>query len=149
MDIEEYAKQSVLSLKILRWMTRKKIIQNPLSERELNRLEILEKTWGRSELLRAQLSKFPKDRRLRLLTSPDFETKWERYAYSRFCNLEPGRRLPMKKLIDEIELTYGFVLDRWQIKKLYKVRQKVYNKRKESVKSNKIKEQQLVNCANK
>ncbi len=138
MDIEEYAKQSLLSRKFLNWMVRKEIIQTPLSESDLLGLGMLEKTWGKSEVIRAQLIKYPKERRLQLLTSPDFDTKWERYAYSRFRNLKNGHRLPMKQLIDEVEVTYGFTLNTLHIKKLYKVRQKAYNKRKESVKNNRI-----------
>lgn len=135
MDIEEYARQSQLSRKILRWMVRKKVINNPLTEDEIMGLELLEKVWGKSEIIRGQLAKYSKERRLQLLTSPDFDTKWERYAYSRFSNLERGARLAMKQLINELELTFGFVFERPHIKKLYKVRQKAYNKRKTLVKS--------------
>lgn len=137
MDIEEYVTQSQLSGKILRWMARKNMINNPLRETDLTGLHLLEKVWGKSEVLRAQLSKYSKERRLHLLTSPDFDTKWERYAYARFCNLKNGHRLPMKQLIDEIEVTYGFALKKVHIKSLYKIRQKAYNKRKEFVKSKK------------
>ena len=139
MDIEEYAKGSLLPRKILRWMVRKEIITNPLNEEHLNGLRLLEKTWGKSELIRGQISKLSKERRLQLLTSPDFETKWERYAYSRFNNLGKGKRLPMKQLISELEMTFGFTLEQPHIKRLYKIREKVYNKRKTVVKSTDLK----------
>lgn len=137
MDIDEYAKRSQLSRKILRWMVRKKVIGNPLGQEELLGLDLLEKIWGKSEIIRGQLTKYSKERRLQLLTMPDFESKWERYAYSRFCNLADGARLPMKQLINELEMTFGFILERPHIKRLYKVRQKVYNRRKSLAKGDK------------
>ncbi|SHO52050.1 hypothetical protein [Desulfopila aestuarii] len=135
MDIEEFARTSRLTRKILRWMVRKKVVENPLTEEDLAGLRLLEKIWGKSEMIRLQLAKYSKARRLQLLTSPDFETKWERYAYTRFSNLESGVRLPMKQLINELELTFGFIFTRPHIKRLYKVKQKVYNKRKAIAKS--------------
>lgn len=137
MDIDEYARRSHLSRRILRWMVRKKVIGNPLTQEDLLGLELLEKVWGKSEIIRSQLIKYSKQRRLQLLTTPDFDSKWERYAYSRFCNLENGVRLPMKQLINELEMTFGFILERPHIRRLYKVRQKVYNRRKAVVKSDK------------
>lgn len=130
MDINVYAKQSHISRKVLRWMARNELIHDPLSEQDLLGLALLEKVWGRTEIVRGQISKYSKTRRAQLLTSPDLDTKWERYAYSRFCNLEKGCRLPMKRLVHELELTFGFILQRAHIKKLYKVRQRVYNRRK-------------------
>ena len=101
MDIETYARQSVLSLKILRWMVVNEMIGNPLSGNDFCGLQLLEKTWCKREILRSQLRQFSKKRRQQLINSADFETKWERYAYSRMSNLGKGERLPLKKLIDE------------------------------------------------
>ncbi|MCP3891363.1 MAG: hypothetical protein GY702_21230 [Desulfobulbaceae bacterium] len=138
MDIETYAKQSVLSRKILRWMVKNEMIENPLSQKDLWGLRLLEKTWCKREILRSQLRHFSRKRRLHLIDSADFETKWERYAFSRFNNLEEGKRLTLKKLVDEIEITFGFILNHAHKARLYKVRQRVYNKRKMSVKSSKV-----------
>lgn len=131
MDIAEYAKQSPFSRKILRWMVNKEIIQNPLRERDISGLKFLEKVWGKHEAIRSQLSSYSKGRRLRLLENSAFETKWERYAYGRFRNLDKGQRLSMKQLTSEIESTFGFTPGYKEVKQLYKVREKVYNKRKD------------------
>ncbi len=136
MDLEEYVLTSRLSRKILNWMVGKKMIGDPLSGDDLKGLQLLEKTWGRQEILRSQLSRYPRKRRLRLLESADFATKWERYAFSRFCNLPPGEKLAMKRLCSEIEITFGFQLQYPHIRRLYKVREKAYNRRKRLVKNN-------------
>lgn len=137
MDIETYAGQSRLSHKILRWMVQNKILNNPLSGTDLMGLQLIEKTWGRREILRAQLSQFSKKRRQQLIDSADLKTKWERYAYSRLSNLEKGERLPLKKLFDEVEITFGFILNRAHKARLYRVRRRVYNERNQSLKSGK------------
>lgn len=129
MDIETYARQSVLSLKILRWMVVNEMIGNPLSGNDFCGLQLLEKTWCKREILRSQLRQFSKKRRQQLINSADFETKWERYAYSRLSNLTKGERLPMKKLIDEVEITFNFTLNHTHKSCLYKVRRRVYNDR--------------------
>lgn len=139
MDIETYASQSALSHKILRWMVKNQMIESPLSGDDLLGLRLLEKTWCKREILRSQLRQFSRKRRLHLIDSADFETKWERYAFSRFNNLEEGKRLSLKKLFDEIEITFGFTLNQAHKACLYRVRQRAYNKRKMLVKTGKIK----------
>lgn len=137
MDIETYAEQSPLSRKVLRWMVDTEMIKNPLSETDILGLQLIEKTWGKREILRAQLSRFSKIRRLQIINSADLETKWERYAYSRFSNLDEGERLTLKKLFNEIELTFDFTLNHAHKARIYRVRQRVYGERKRAVKSGK------------
>ena len=130
MEIKEYALQSKLSLKILRWMVVEKIINDPLDEFDLLGLELLEKVWWQKDIIRAQLIKFSKKGRQRLIENADLKTKWERYTFSRFRNLAEGEQIRMKQLITEIEMTFDFKLNHWQIKQLYRVREKVYNLRR-------------------
>ena len=141
MDISQYVKTSRLPLKILLWMERKKIIQNPLTDEDVSGLRLLEKVWWKSEILRAQLVKFSKKDRQALIETADIQTKWERYAYSRFRNLGEGEKLPMKSLIGEIEMTYNFSLNTHHIRRLYKLRQRVYNRRKNTKNSGKQQKQ--------
>lgn len=137
MDINRYMKASRLPLKILLWMVKKKIIHNPLTDEDLTGLRLLEKVWWKSEILRAQLLKYSKKDRQALIETADIPTKWERYAYSRFINLATGEKLPMKKLIGEIEMTYDFALKTPHVRRLYKLRQRVYNRRKKAKNSGK------------
>ena len=132
MDINLYARNSRLPRKILLWMVRKEYIRNPLLEEDIIGLRLLEKVWWKSEVLRSQLMKYSRKDRKALIETADLPTRWERYAYSRFINLGPGEKLPMRKLVKEIEMTYDFTPDRFQMKRLYRVRQRVYNRRKQA-----------------
>ena len=126
MDIKEYARTSKIPFKTLRWMERIKIVSNPLIDNERIGLELIEKVWGLHEFLRPQLHrKNIKDRKA-LLDTCDLETKWERYVYSRFMNLEPDQRIFMRYLIPEIELTFRFKMSAFDIIKLYRVRKRVH-----------------------
>lgn len=129
MDLTEYATQSRLPRKILKWMEIKKLIHDPLTGEDLFGLKLLEKVWCNREVLRCQLSTFSKERRFKLIGSADLKTKWERYAYSRYCNLRSDEKLPMKMLIEEVQLTFNFQLNHSHIRKLYRVRKRVYNER--------------------
>ncbi|PID72902.1 MAG: hypothetical protein CR992_00985, partial [Desulfobacterales bacterium] len=115
-------------------MVQEGMITDPLSEADLTGLQLIERTWGRREILRAQLSRLSKTRRRQLINSADLETKWERYAYSRFNNLNKGERLTLKKLFDEIEITFGFKLKPAHKARIYNVRRRVYNERNKSLK---------------
>ena len=126
MDIKEYARTSKIPFKTLRWVAKKEIISDPLTDNELIGLKLFEKLWGEIEVIRPQLRQLKIKDRKALVDTCDLETKWERYAYSRFMNLEPDKRLFMKNLIAEIELTYRFKLSIFDIKKLYQVRKRAH-----------------------
>ena len=126
MDIKEYAKTSKIPLKTLRWIARNEFISDPLTDNDLIGLKLTETLWGLHEFLRPQLHrKNIKDRKA-LLDTCDLETKWERYVYSRFMNLEPNQRIFMRFLIPEIELTFRFKMSAFDIIKLYRVRKRVH-----------------------
>lgn len=110
-------------------MVSQEIIHDPLSKEDLIGLALLEKVWMRRDFLRPQLAQFSFKRRLILIETAGLKTKWERYAYSRLINLPPRKNLPMHKLISEIELTFDFILKPQHIKRLYKVKKRVYNRR--------------------
>ncbi|MBA3006961.1 MAG: hypothetical protein KJ900_12100 [Proteobacteria bacterium] len=126
MDIKEYARTSKIPLKTLRWIAKKEIISDPLTDNELIGLELLENIWGKREVIRPQIRQLSLKNRKALIDTCDLDTKWERYAYSRFMNLESDKRLFMKTLILEIELTFRFKLSIFEIKKLYRIRKRVH-----------------------
>jgi len=131
MNIENYAKQSrKLSLKTMRFLVAQNIIQNPLTKQDFLVLVALEKLWLKMDYLRFQIGQLSYKKRLTFLEKADLKTKWERYAFARFKNLEKGKRIRISQLISEIELTYNFKLNKWHVKRLYRIRQKVYNLRK-------------------
>jgi hypothetical protein len=115
-------------------MVGERIISNPLTDEDLAGLSLLEKVWMRREILRSQLARFSKERRKKLIDTADLKTKWERYAFSRLMNMPSGKNLPMDRLVDEIELTFNFKLKHLQIRRLYKVKKRVYNQREQAKK---------------
>lgn len=120
--IVEYATTSQIPLRILRLLCRKGIIQEPLNREDLLGLQLMEKVWGRKEVLRSQLSRLSMKARLSFIRTADLPSKWERYAYSRFRNQEPGKKLAMQVVIEEIETTFWFRLNNRQRKRLYLIR---------------------------
>ena len=130
MNIEQYAKESKLPLKILRWMVRENMVQNPLSDTDLIGLSLVEKLWQKRIYTRAMIAKFSRKERLQFLETAHLETKWERYAFSRFRGLKKDERIKMQRVIDEIEVTFGFEISRWHKDRLYNIRQQVYNLRR-------------------
>ncbi len=120
--ITEYAKNSILPKRILRYLHRTGEIKDPLSREDIICLHFLEQIWGNKELLRAQLNRLSLKARLSFLQTANLSTKWERYAYSRFYNLAPGSKLPMQMLIEEIQTTFCFQLNKQKINRLYTIR---------------------------
>lgn len=133
MKIKEYAKTSKLPLKTLRWMERIKTISDPLPDNDLIGLKLLEKLWGLHDFLRPQLSQKNIKYRKALIETCELETKWERYAFSRFMNLKPGKRLFMNNLIAEIELTFRFKMSIFDIRKLNRLRKRVQRAKERQV----------------
>ena len=122
MTIREFARDSRIPKGVLLYMNREGIIQNPLCQEDLIGLHLLEKIWGRKEVLRPQLTKLSMKARLSFIRTADLPTKWERYAYSRFRNQEDGKILAMQTVVEEIEITFGFSLSSQHVKRLYKIR---------------------------
>ena len=133
MKIKEYAKTSKIPLKTLRWMERIKTISDPLPVSDLIALKLLEKLWGLHDFLRPQLSQKNIKYRKALIATCDLETRWERYAFSRFMNLAPDKRLVMENLIAEIELTFRFRMSVFDIRKLYRVRKRAHRAKERQV----------------
>ena len=141
MEIKEYAKTSKIPLKTLRWMERIKTISDPLSDNDLIGLKLLEKLWGVHDFLRPQLSQKNIKYRKALIETCELESKWERYAFSRFMNLAPDKRLFMENLIAEIELTFRFRMSVFDIRKLYRVRKRAQRAKERQVQKELIEEQ--------
>ena len=121
-SITTYARSSIIPLKVFLLLKDKGVIPDPLAPDDLIGLQLLEKVWGKRDILRPQLVKFSTADRRRFIETADLPTKWERYAYSRFRNQKTGHTLPMKTMIEEIENVFGFTPDASRIDRLHKVR---------------------------
>lgn len=122
LSINEFAANSVIPKRALRYLHREGIIFDPLSPENQICLSFLEQVWGCKEVLRPQLTKLSMKARLNFIRTADLASKWERYAYSRFRNQEQGRKLPMTTVVEEIEVTFGFRLNKKQKKRLHTIR---------------------------
>ena len=126
MNISEFSRTTQIPRRILIHLQRKGIIEDPLLENDLIRLHFLEQIWGDKTILRAQLSRLSLKTRRSFLLTADLPTKWERYAFSRFHNLEPGQKLAMSALTEEIQTTFRFILTPQQRKRLYTIRNRAH-----------------------
>lgn len=122
LSINEFAANSVIPKRALRYLHREGIVIDPLSPENQICLRFLEQVWGCKEVLRPQLAKLSIKARLNFIRTADLASKWERYAYSRFRNQELGRKLPMTTVVEEIEVTFGFRLNKKQKKRLHTIR---------------------------
>jgi hypothetical protein len=120
--ITDYACQSPIPRTILLLMERKEIIQDPLTQEDLIGLHILEQIWGNRAVLRAQLNRMSLHTRKRFIRTVALNSKWERYAYSRYFNQEPERRLSLMQVVEEIQITFRFEMTRKQINRIRKIR---------------------------
>ena len=125
MYITEYARVTSIPRNILRYLNSEGMIEDPLGEEDYLRLRFLEQIWGNKKILRSQLSRLSLKARESFVRTVDLPSKWERYASTRFYNLEDGKKLPMAALIEEIQTTFGFLLSKKQISRLYKIRNRV------------------------
>ena len=121
-SITSYAQNSIIPAKVFRQLKDKGFIHDPLTPDDLIGLQLLEKVWGKREVLRPQLVRFSMADRRRFIETADLPTKWERYAYSRFRNQKTGQILPMKTMVEEIENVFGFTPDGSHMDRLHKVR---------------------------
>jgi len=133
--IAEYAQESVIPKRTLGYLLRKEIIQDPLRNDDLVRLQFLEQVWCDRELLRWQLRRFSLKARTSLIRTADLGTKWERYAYSRFRNQEEGSILSMDRVVHEIETTFGFKLNKQHLRRLHRARNRAQVARHRDAKS--------------
>lgn len=122
MTIREFARDSPIPKRVLFYLNREGIIQDPLCREDHIGLQLLEKIWGRKEVLRPQMAKLSMKARVNFIRTADLPTKWERYAYTRFRNREESKGLAMRTVVEEIEITFGFSLNKQQIERLYKIR---------------------------
>ena len=135
MVIDDYAKTSKIPAVVLKKITWKGLVEVPLSEDDIKGLNFLEKIWEDESichaLIQKRLIRKSKKAREAFLNTIDLETKWERYAFSRFFNYDPkdhgGRKLHISVVIDDLIKYLNFTPDHFQIRRLYKVRKMVYN----------------------
>ena len=122
--ITEFSRKSPLPRKILLLLKRKEIIQDPLTPENQIGLRVLEQVWGDRNVLRPQISRMSRLAREKFIRTVALSSKWERYAYSRYFNQEPGSRLSLQQVIEEIQATFRFELTKKQVSRIRNIRSK-------------------------
>lgn len=122
--ITEFSRKSPLPRKILLLLKRKEIIQDPLTQEDQIGLRVLEQVWGDRNVLRPQISRMSRIAREKFIRTVALSSKWERYAYSRYFNQDPGSRLSLQQVIAEIQTTFRFELTKKQISRIRNIRSK-------------------------
>ena len=120
--LADFAHQSPIPRKVLFYLHRQQFIQDPPSQDDLLGLRLLEQVWGNKEILRPQLNRMSLRTRQSFLRTVSLNTKWERYAYSRFYNGKPGARLSVRLVVDEIQTTFRFQLTKAQLRRVLTIR---------------------------
>ena len=120
--LANFARQSLIPRKVLLYLHRQHLIQDPPSRDDLLGLRLLEQVWGNKEILRPQLNRMSLRTRQSFLRTVSLNTKWERYAYSRFYNGKPGTRLSVRLVVDEIQTTFRFQLTKAQLRRVLTIR---------------------------
>ena len=120
--LADFARQSPIPRKVLFYLNRQNLIQDPPCREDLLGLRLLEQVWGNKEILRPQLNRMSLRTRQSFLRTVSLNTKWERYAYSRFYNSKPGVRLSVRLVVDEIQTTFRFQLTKAQLRRVLTIR---------------------------
>ena len=120
--LADFARHSPIPRKVLLSLHRQQFIQDPPSQDDLLGLRLLEQVWGNKEILRPQLNRMSLQTRQSFLRTVSLNTKWERYAYSRFYNGKPGTRLSVRLVVDEIQTTFRFQLTKAQLRRVLTIR---------------------------
>ena len=120
--LADFARHSPIPGKVLLYLHRQQLIQDPPSRDDLLGLRLLEQVWGNKEILRPQLNRMSLRTRQSFLRTVSLNTKWERYAYSRFYNSKPGVRLSVRLVVDEIQTTFRFQLTKAQLRRVLTIR---------------------------
>ena len=120
--LTDFARQSPIPRKVLLYLHRQHLIQDPPCREDLLGLRLLEQVWGNKEILRPQLNRMSLRTRQSFLRTVSLNTKWERYAYSRFYNGKQGTRLSVRLVVDEIQTTFRFQLTKAQLRRVMTIR---------------------------
>ncbi|MEZ4484347.1 MAG: hypothetical protein R2864_07020 [Syntrophotaleaceae bacterium] len=106
MELKAYKEHrlSIIPLKTLRALKREGVVGEPLTRDDIIFLSRLEMTWGKADIIRAQMARWSVDRRLSMALSADEPAKWQRFILARCFNLGlVGRVIRGAKILDEAE----------------------------------------------
>jgi hypothetical protein len=135
---QEASSKFSIQLKALKKMKDDGLLSRKLSDEDVNKLEFLEKIWGKDSYLKMQMARKSTSRRKKIIDGAGL-TKIENYIYTRYLNLEEGKRMPRQQIAAEV--VYYFKVEKINRRELFKtierMRKKIYNMRAKEKKNQK------------
>jgi hypothetical protein len=127
--------------KHINFFIKRKVINYPIKERDLEILDAIHKIWGTKEIVRFNLSFFDKEERDEIYRQVvlKYETKLDIWLYSRMKNkMEHGEKLDVKELIDEVVRVFKLKKDKKHLdalkQRIIKIRYRLYYERRKQKK---------------
>lgn len=127
--------------KHINFFIKRKVINYPIKEKDLEILDAIHKIWGTKEVVRFNLSFFEKEERDEIYRQVVLkcETKLDIWLYSRMRNkMEHGEKLGVKELIDEVVRVFKLKKDKKHLdalkQKIIKIRYRLYYERRKQKK---------------
>ncbi len=130
MKLKEASEFLKLPPSLLNYLHRKKIIHNPLTEDELDKLAFYRTFWRDTFILKCTMSKLSKDRRAKIVRERNL-TKPEAYVLNRYLNAEKNPSL--EQVIDELYEHFKIPFSTGR-KIVQRIRQKAYRIKKKNPK---------------
>lgn len=128
MTFKEASRKFRLPLKVLFRLRDLGLVQENLTDADVNALKIVSRIYGDIVLLRVQIARLSMARRENLIRMPEM-AKWERYVVNRYrthITAKSGGRLYVRQVADEIGRYYGIEKSSPVIKRIYQLRKKAY-----------------------
>jgi hypothetical protein len=123
--------------KHINFFIKRKVINYPIKEKDLEILDAIHKIWGTKEVVRFNLSFFSKEVREEIYRQAvlRYETKLDIWLYSRMKNkMEHGQKLDVKELIDEVVRVFKLKKDKKFLdalkQRIIKIRCRLYYERR-------------------
>jgi hypothetical protein len=127
--------------KHINFFIKRKVINYPIKEKDLEILDAIHKIWGTKEVVRFNLSFFSKGVREEIYRQVVLkcETKLDIWLYSRMKNkMEHGQKLDVKELIDEVVRVFKLKKDKKHLdalkQRIIKIRYRLYYERRKQKK---------------
>jgi len=128
LDFTKEQRAGVVPARIIRYLSKRGLIADPLDQRSLVCLVFLEKIWRRQVILQGMMAGVDKQRRNRLVETADLTQQWEKFAYSLFRKRAVSPRnfkdITIPKVASQVREFFGFALYPAQYARLQVIKKK-------------------------
>lgn len=132
MTLDEASKFFRLKLDVLKDLKRMELIDEPLSQIDIDVLSLFQHTWGDDNLLRKQLMEKTPRKRKQLIGMQNPLTKVEKYIYGRYFKLKKGERVSTDLIAMELKTHFGVSFKKSLTGQIIEIRKRAQADRKKS-----------------